>query len=359
MIWFLLVLAILPVLWLVLAGGTEDDQEANPVAHYKRQLVELDEELATGQIDKDNAASARLEIERRILRLADQQEARGKFSRSGWQMPALICAMLILASAGLYGLLGSPEVKSQPGERVNLLAGPVEGGEISYGEAIQRHRDKLESNPADVDEWAQLAQKATSAQAYAVAANAYGELVRLEAENSNWRVNELEAFLRMAGGQVTPAANMLLEGLLQAEPNHPAAHYYLGIARLQAGDKAAAKSIWTALLDRSPEDAPWVPTVMERLVELDGTPPKLSQGQIDDVASMSPEQQQAFVRSMIERLETRLESAPEDVEGWIMLARSQAALGEQNAAISTLTRAIKLVKPEARPQLQAILDNLR
>jgi len=359
MIWFLLALTILPVVLLILVGGSEDDKEADPVAHYRRQLAELDDELTGRKISEDHAASARLEIERRILRLADHQEGRGKTFRSGWQVPALVCVMLVLASGGIYSLLGSPHIGSKPGERASMLTEPVPGGDVSYGEAIRQHHAHLAQNPDDIEAWTQLAQTAQTAQAFSVAASAYGALVRLEADDSNWRVNQLEAYLRMAGGQVTPAANMLLEALLHAEPNHPAAHYYLGIARLQAGDKAAAKAIWTSLLGRSPEDAPWVPTVKARLGELDAAPPKLSQGQLDDVANMSPEQQQAFVRSMIERLEARLESAPEDVDGWIMLARSQAALGEPDAAIATLTRAIKLVKPEARPQLQALLDNLR
>jgi cytochrome c-type biogenesis protein CcmH len=61
---------------------------------------------------------------------------------------------------------------------------------------------------------------------------------------------------------------------------------------------------------------------------------------------------------MIARLALRLESEPDDVEGWMMLARSQAALGEQDTAIATLTRALNLVAPKNRPQLQALLDNL-
>ena len=359
MIWFLLALTILPVVLLILAGGSENDKEADPVAHYKRQLVELDEDLTTGQITKDNAASARLEIERRILRLANHQETREKTSRSGWQVPALVCAMLVLASAGLYNFLGSPFAKSRPGERASMLTEPVADGGLTYGDTIKQHQTHLTKNTNDIETWAQLAETAQKAQAFSVAANAYGALVGLDAENSNWRVNQLEAYLRMANGQVTPAANMLLEALLRIEPNHPAAHYYMGVARLQAGDKAAAKTIWTELLDRSPEEAPWVPTVQAQLNELGAAPPRLSQGQIDGVTDMSPEQQQAFVRSMIERLQSRLESAPDDPEGWVMLARSQAALGEPDAAIATLTRAINLVKLEARPQLQALLDNLR
>jgi len=80
---------------------------------------------------------------------------------------------------------------------------------------------------------------------------------------------------------------------------------------------------------------------------------------VAEVAEMSAEEQNAFVHRMIARLETRLESSPGDAEGWLMLARSQAAIGEKDAAISTLIRAVDLVDVSKRPALQAFLDNLQ
>ncbi|WP_025897033.1 tetratricopeptide repeat protein [Kordiimonas gwangyangensis] len=62
---------------------------------------------------------------------------------------------------------------------------------------------------------------------------------------------------------------------------------------------------------------------------------------------------------MIERLATRLEENPDDAEGWMMLARSQASLGNREAAIAALERGISLMDPSKAAPLQAMLDNLR
>jgi len=358
MIWALLFLAVIPVLLLIFAGGTEDESEADPVAHYKRQLAELEDDLKSRLLTKDAVANARLEIERRILRLADYQENKETGKRSSFAMPAAVCSVLIAGSIFIYNQVGSPGVQSQPGQAASLLQAPITDDGPSYGETIDQLQAHLANNPDDQNQWKLLGEVANTARSFSVAANAYGVLVRLDPEDNNWRVRQLEAYIMMANGQITPAANMLVQALLAVEPEHPAGHYYLGLARLQLGDRDAAKAIWTALADRSPVDAPWMPTVQQRLAEVGVAPPTLTKDQIDSVAEMSAEQQDAFVRSMIARLAERLESAPDDIEGWVMLARSQAALGEQNAAIATLTRALDLVEPDKRPQLQAFLDNL-
>jgi len=358
MIWVLLALGISPILLLIFIVGKEDKNDTGPVAHYQRQLAELDEDLKNNLLSREAAASARLEIERRILRLADHQEHEITGVRSGAFMPLFMVALILVTSLGLYLFLGKPYLPSKPGEVASLIRTPVTDGGLSYGETIEHLQQHLAANPEDQEQWNLLGQVARKAQAFSVAANAYGALVRLDPADSQWRLQQLDAYILMARGQITPAANLLLQALLEAEPSHPAGHYYMGLAQLQAGDKEAAKAIWNALADRSPPNAPWMPTLQRQLSELGVTPPKLSQEQINDVEKMSPKQQEAFVRSMIERLASRLESAPDDAEGWVMLARSQAALGEKDAAIATLTRALTLVESENRAPLQAFLDNL-
>jgi len=358
MIWALLTLVIAPLVLMILFGGREDDREADPVSHYKRQLVDLADDLKNKVVSKKDAASAKLEIERRILRLAERQGARNTGERGGLVAPAVLSAILIAASFLGYSHLGSPSALSQSGEVESFLDTSVTKDGPSFREAIDKISAHLQENPDDKQGWEVLAKSARSVRSFSVAANAFGKLVRLAPNETKWRVQQLEAFIAMARGQVTPAANMLIQKLLVAVPDHPAGHYYLGLARLQSGDRNAAQAIWMALSDRSAANAPWMPIVQEHLRELGVVPPRLSEDDTAMVADMSPGEQDAFVRSMIARLEERLESTPTDSEGWMMLARSQAALGEKDTAIATLTRAMSLVSAEARPQMQAFLDNL-
>ncbi len=63
-----------------------------------------------------------------------------------------------------------------------------------------------------------------------------------------------------------------------------------------------------------------------------------------DIAALPPEERAAAIEGMVEGLAARLEAAPNDPDGWRMLARSQAALGRLDASLESQRRLLALVK---------------
>jgi cytochrome c-type biogenesis protein CcmH len=63
-------------------------------------------------------------------------------------------------------------------------------------------------------------------------------------------------------------------------------------------------------------------------------------------------QQDAMIAGMVAGLAQKLEADPKNVEGWIMLARSYAALGRADDANGALAKA-KAANPEAAKQIDA------
>jgi cytochrome c-type biogenesis protein CcmH len=57
---------------------------------------------------------------------------------------------------------------------------------------------------------------------------------------------------------------------------------------------------------------------------------------------MSPEERQAMIRGMVERLAARLEQNPNDKEGWTRLARAYDVLGETTKAEAARARAAQV-----------------
>lgn len=55
--------------------------------------------------------------------------------------------------------------------------------------------------------------------------------------------------------------------------------------------------------------------------------------------AMAPDERQAMIRGMVDRLEARLEADPGDPDGWIRLMRSRLVLGEETAASAAFDRA--------------------
>ena len=69
------------------------------------------------------------------------------------------------------------------------------------------------------------------------------------------------------------------------------------------------------------------------------TPGGPSEAEIAAAAEMSPADRAAMIRGMVESLDARLAENPDNIEGWLRLVRSYAALGDRAAAEQALTRA--------------------
>lgn len=74
-----------------------------------------------------------------------------------------------------------------------------------------------------------------------------------------------------------------------------------------------------------------------------GAPQALTGEAVVDARNVTPEQ----ILSMVRKLAARMESTPDDVEGWTMLGRSYSVLGMHAEAARAYERAVKLVPGDA------------
>ena len=72
-------------------------------------------------------------------------------------------------------------------------------------------------------------------------------------------------------------------------------------------------------------------------------------------AAASPSEQQAQVQAMVAKLEARLKTQPDDVEGWQMMARSYAVMGRHADAVKAYQRLVAL-KPQDAQALADLAD---
>lgn len=78
------------------------------------------------------------------------------------------------------------------------------------------------------------------------------------------------ALITYSDGLISPAARLAFERAAKLSPTHPGPPYFLGLAYAQAGQFEQAIAIWQALLDRTPERAPWRRELEQRLAEVRG-----------------------------------------------------------------------------------------
>ncbi|HMD63223.1 MAG TPA: c-type cytochrome biogenesis protein CcmI [Stellaceae bacterium] len=355
MIWFwiiagLLVLVALIVLLkpLLRAAPGSARQGESVVAVFRRQLANLDSEIAQGRLTPHDAAPVRAEITRRMLSTADQEAQISRpavlgSAETSWRIGAAIgiAALLPAAALVLYLAVGAPGAIER--SRSVAAAAPHDRAELAA--AAEQLKARLEQDPGHAQGWILLARTFTSLERFPEAREAYGRAIALAPDEPRLHAELGELLVLTAGGNVTAEAAVEFA----KAGDDPRARFYGAEAALQRGDREAAKAALRALLAEAPAEAPWRKVVQERLAELaPGEQPPDAKGSgptAQDVAaarSMSPEERQAMIRGMVDRLAARLEQNPNDKDGWIRLAHAYDVLGETEKAEAARARAAQV-----------------
>ena len=365
MIWFwiiagLLVVAALiallkPLLW---AAPESADQGEPVLAVFRRQLTNLDSEIAQGRLAADEAAAVRAEITRRMLAAADQETQNSRPAVLGSAATSCrlgiaigIAALLPAAALAVYSAVGTPAAVERGGSAAAAPATDDRAKKLTA--AAEQLKARLQQEPGHVEGWVLLARTFASLERYPEARSAYSQAIALAPKEPQLHAELGELLVLAAGGDVTAEA----EAEFAKAGDDPRARFYSAEAALRRGDLEAAKATLRTLLATAPAEAPWRKVVQERLAEIapgeiapgEQTPAAKGSGPTaQDVAaaqSMSPEERQAMIRSMVDRLAARLEQNPNDRDGWTRLAHAYDVLGESEKAQAARSRAAQV--PEA------------
>lgn len=106
-------LALSPLLWAMWRRSVPRGRRDSALALHRAQLVELDRELGEGRIGAVEHAAARLEVERRLLAVAETAETVSPAPRG--RLPAMLVLSLVLvplAAEALYLIDGQPQLPS-------------------------------------------------------------------------------------------------------------------------------------------------------------------------------------------------------------------------------------------------------
>jgi cytochrome c-type biogenesis protein CcmH len=332
---------------LVRGAASDDDQRDSVPAMFRQQLANIDSEVEQGRLTAEEAAKARAEITRRLLAAADEPTKISKpaahLRELPWRIGAAIgiAALLPGAAVAIYFAVGTPAALVPVGATAATgNAGPHDRAELAA--AADQLKARLQQQPGHVEGWILLAHTFVSLERFADARDAYDHAIALAPNEPRLHAELGELLVVAARGRVTSEA----EAEFAKSGNDPRARFYGAEAALQRGDPETAKTALKALLADAPADAAWRKVVEERLAEISSGARTADAGPTAaDVAaarSMSPEQRQAMIRGMVDRLAARLEQNPNDKDGWMRLARAYDVLGETEKATAALARAAQV-----------------
>ena len=303
-----------------------------------------------GVIDDEAARAAKLEIQRRILALAGEDEratVRKSEGRFGYVLAAIVVVIVPLASAFVYFETGRPQMRDVP-LATRIIPEQQAPGRESALASIQGLQERVDAAPGDSALWVELARAQVQAGLYGDSAGSYNKAIELT-NSPLLRIEMGEAIVQGAEGLVTRGALEQFQTALNSVPNEPRAHYYIGLAASQEGNVDGAVDAWRHVLEISPSDAPFRTHIVRSIrgvLEADGRPADeiiagLPEG-TSATGGASPHAENDQIRGMVEGLAARLEDEPDDIQGWLMLGRSRMVLDEPELAKAAFERAREL-----------------
>jgi len=187
----------------------------------------------------------------------------GKLSRATYEITA---AALLIGVAG-YAWQGHPGmagVSIEPAEKPG-----------SFDEDTIDTRDEMGERFGTAREWLIFSDSLNRAGKHGAAANYLRNGVKEHPDDPDLWVGLGNALVIHANGVVTPAAQFAFQKAADLSPEHPGPPFFLGLAYAQSGKIDQAREIWTELLARSSEDAPWRADLESRLSAIERVQPSL------------------------------------------------------------------------------------
>jgi cytochrome c-type biogenesis protein CcmH len=327
------------------------------LAVYRDQLVELDRDGERGLMSAEQIAASRTEISRRMLgaEIADAPSAaRRSVTATRWLR--LIGAMTVLVvlplgSLGLYSRLGAPGLPDQP------FAARQNSPEFQMTAQAAKLSAQLAQTP-DATGFVLLGQTLQSLRRPAEAVQAFRRAIALGSTDSEVYASLGEALVMADQGGVGPDARAAFFQVLRSEPGDPRARFYLGLSEEQIGKFAEAIAIWRDLQKDTPEDAPWRDMLAAQVAQaaaqgkLDPATIVPAAPKVEGAPPPAPSGQEDMIRQMVAKLAAKMETTPDDVEGWIRLARSYRVLNDLPKARAAAAKAIALQPKAVPPKLE-------
>jgi cytochrome c-type biogenesis protein CcmH len=215
----LALVALMPLVWSYVRGADARSRREAAMALHRAQLGEIDRDLAQQRISVEDHATAKLEIQRRLLAAAEDVEPpSGTGGR--WVLAATLLIVPV-AAAGLYLIGGRPDLPAAPlAERIAAARREAQG----QGQLIDELRNRL----AQLDPHSDQAR-----QGYVLLGNAEETRGNLESALVAWRTAlgirfdatlaaETAEAQTVLDGRVTPeSAALFRQALAAASPDVP------------------------------------------------------------------------------------------------------------------------------------------
>jgi len=295
---------------------------------YRRQLAEIDELAERGLIAGEEQKHARAEAGRRLLAAAEHPGA--PWTIEGRRIAVAAAALTPILALGVYLTVGAPGYPDRPFARRLEAWRSADPSTLSPPEMAAVLTVMTREKPDDPEGFRYLAMAQGASGDTAAAARALRKAITLAPRRADLWETLGEVMIVEADGGVPPEAREAFRQALARDPKAAAARFQLARARILDGDKAGGLAAWRALLAELPAEDPRRRSLQAAIEETEHPAAQASAGGDDALAA---------IRGMVASLAARLETQPDDPEGWVRLVRSYAVLGDAAGRDAALAKA--------------------
>jgi cytochrome c-type biogenesis protein CcmH len=240
--------------------------------------------------------------------------SRGEAGRRPRYWSAGVAGLAVLLSGlGLYSFLGRPDHAL-----LSLRAEPDPG---NYYELVVYLARAIRERPNDIQGWTILGGAYLAFGEVDQSVAAYQRAMNLaQSQGADIPVNLVANFAvarSLQSGGVSRDLEDVFRQVLMRDPTNADARYHIGL--------------WEPLMAEPPSGAYWRANLPFQIAGLTGEAPNA-------VGAATPGEG-PDIRAMVEGLAERLAQQPDDIEGWTMLIRAYAVLGETENALNSLDTA--------------------
>lgn len=301
------------------------------------------------------------------------------------QQPKKIGRIALIGAAVLaVGAVGVQISKSMNGDAEAPTAAAAPQGLPDINKIIGELEKKAKDNPNDAAAWRELGGAYFDVREFPEAATALKRATTLDPKNVEYWSLLGEALASANQGPKMPDdAAEAFRTALKLDPKDARSRYYLADFKALGGDSGGAIEDLFALLADTPVDAPYTDAIRSKIKEIakkkgiditqrlataavgeptggpgvDGAgnsphggtaatnvAPGLDPQKLEEATKLPPAAQKAFIATMVEKLDKRLQANPQDATGWIMLMRSRIQLGENAQAKQALDNGLEAFK---------------
>ena len=227
-------------------AGAEASQRRLNIAIYRDQLDELERDRAGGALSDEDYATARDEIQRRLIEDGSTADTAAAPDTGGRATLVAIALMVPLLAGGLYAWLGNPAGLNPPQARHRVSAAEID-------DMVAKLAAKL-AKEDDPKGWVMLARSYKMLERYDEAAKAYGRAGAF-IDKEPALLADYADVLVAGSGTFAGKPRELIGRALKLDPDHAHALWLSGTAAFEAGQFKQAVADWERLLAQLPPDS--------------------------------------------------------------------------------------------------------